>query len=133
MLQNITVWDGVADWSPPSGSSAVLDSSREADIDGWYGAETFHAQTPAVDSVDPVSGSTAGGTTVTVQGYNLEGDDVVVKFDGVAATNIQNQTKTSLDCDTPAHAAGSVDVTIENDVGTWTGRSTLSSGFEYTA
>lgn len=133
LIENAVLWDGVAEWSPPASTTAVEDTSEESKIDGWYGDSTFHDPTPAIDSILPVSGGTAGGTTVTVTGYNLEGADVVVKFDGVEATNITNQTKTSLDCDTPAHAAESVDVTVENGAGTWTGRSTLSGGFEYTA
>ena len=130
-IETVAMWDGVADWSPPAGTSAVLDGSSEAVLDGWYAAATFHRQTPAIDSIDPVTGVAAGGETVTITGYNLDLSDITVKFDGVAATNIANQTKTSLQCDTPAHAAGAVDVTIENGEGTWTGRSTLSGGFTY--
>ena len=136
LIINVVLWDGEAQWSPPVGTTAVADSTGEeqrASIDGWYGAETFHRPTPAIDSIDPATGPAAGGTTITVAGYNLDGADVVVKFDGVEATNIQNQTKTSLQCDTPAHAAGSVDVTVENENGSWTGQDTLTNGYEYTA
>jgi hypothetical protein len=136
LIENVILWDGEAEWSPPVGTTAVPDSTGEelrASIGGWYGAETFHGPTPAIDSIDPVSGAAAGGTTITVAGFNLHLSDIVVKFGGVEATNIQNQTKTSLQCDTPAHAAGAVDVTIENGEGSWTGRSTLSNGYEYTA
>ena len=132
LILTVAMWDGVADWSPPAGMTAVLDGSGEAGIDGWYGAATFHTQTPAIDSLDPTSGAAAGGTTVTITGYNLDGDDVVVKFDGTLATNLAAQSKTSLQCDVPAHAAGVVDVTVENDAGSWTGRSTLVGGFTYT-
>lgn len=131
LIENIAMWDGVAAWSPPPGTTAVLDSTPEAIIDGRYQASTFYGPTPAIDSIDPVTGVAAGGETVTITGYNLDLSDITVKFDGVAATNIANQTKTSLQCDTPAHAAGAVDVTIENGEGLWTGRSTLSGGFTY--
>ena len=138
LIENVVLWDGEAQWSPDEGYTAVADAAndstdREAVVDGWYGAETFHGPTPAIDSIDPVSGAAAGGTTVTITGYNLNLPDIALKFDGVEATNIQNQTKTSLQCDTPAHAAGAVDVTIDNGEESWTGRSTLSSGFEFTA
>lgn len=132
LIENITVWDGVTPWTPPAGTTAV-EYTDEARIDGWYSDPDWNGPTPAIDSIDPATGGTAGGDTVTIQGYNLDLDDVEVKFDGVAATNIQNQTKTSLQCDTPAHAAGAVDVTIENGEGSWTGRSTLTDGFEYAA
>jgi len=131
LIETVAMWDGATSWSPPAGTTAVLDASDEARIDGWYGAATFHGPTPAIDSLDPVSGAAAGGTTVTITGYNLEGADVVVKFDGVEATNIANQSKTSLQCDAPAGAVGAVDVTVENGAGTWTGRGTLSAGFAY--
>lgn len=131
LIENVVVWDGVTQWSPPASTSAVEDASDEAVIDGRYQASVFHGPTPAIDLVDPVSGAAAGGTTVTVNGYNLHLEDVVVKFDGVEATNLQNRTKTSLQCDSPAHVTGSVDVLVENGEGTWTGRSTLTDGFEY--
>lgn len=133
LIENVVAWDGVSEWSPPTDTTAVEDSSNESMIDGRYQTSTFYGPTPAIDSIDPVSGGTAGGTTVTITGYNLDLSDVVIKFDGTEATNITNQTKTSLQCDTPAHAAESIDVVVENGEGTWTGRSTLSSGYEYTA
>lgn len=133
LIVNVIEWDGAAAWSPPAGTTAVVIAAAEAVIDGWYAASTFHAPSPAIDSIDPATDVAAGGATVTIQGYNLGGPDVVVKFDGVSATNIVNQTKTSLQCDVPAHATGTVDVTVENDAGSWTGRGTLTSGFEFTA
>ena len=137
LIENLVAWDGVAVWSPPAGTTVVSDSTGESEararIDGWYGSPNFYPPMPSISAVDPISGAAAGGTTVTVTGYNLHLSDVIVKFDGVEATNIQNQTQTSLQCDTPAHAAGSVNVTIENGEGSWTGRSTLAGGFEYTA
>jgi hypothetical protein len=52
-----------------------------------------------------------------------------VKFDGTPATGVSiSPDGTSVTCDTPAHAAGVVDIVIEND-DAQTG--TLSSGFEY--
>ena len=135
---NVVEWDGVSDWSPPAGTSAVLAPTGEEDppvtmayVNGWRDGDGFHFPTPGIDSLDLVTGAAAGGTTVTVTGYNLDLSDVVVKFGGVAATNITNQTKTSLQCDTPAHAVGVVDVTIENGEGLWTGRSSLTGGFTY--
>jgi len=133
LIENVVVWDGETQWSPPSGTTGVLDSSDEAKIRGWYTeAAGFNDPMPKITGINPASGAAAGGTTVTISGLNLGGSDVVVKFDGTTATNITNQSATSLDCDTPAHAAGDVDVTVENDAGTWTGQYTLTDGFEYT-
>lgn len=133
LVLNMVVWDGVAAWSPPAGSTAVEDTGGTAKIDGWYESGVgFHDATPKITGIDPTTGPAAGGTTVTITGYNLDWGTVDVKFDGVSATNIQNRTKTSLQCDTPAHAAGAVDVTVSNENGSWTGQNTLASGFTYT-
>lgn len=133
LILNYVVWDGESAWTPPAGTTAVEDTGGEARIDGRYQSSTFYGPTPAIDSIDVTSGGTAGGTAVVVTGYNLHLPDVTVKFDGVEATNISAQTKTSLSCETPAHVAGAVDVTVENGEGSWTGRGTLSGGFEYTS
>jgi len=133
-IEMVAEWDGESAWSPPAGRTAVLsDDSDAVAIDGWYDETNGFHRRPIITSVDPVSGGTAGGTTVTVYGRWLDQGTVSVKFDGVAATNLQNITNESLECDAPAHAAGSVDVTVENNYGTFAGQNTLASGFEYTA
>ena len=133
-ILNNVAWDG----STPCDFEAIygpvtlhLDESGESKINGWYGGGAFHDPMPKITGIDPDTGAVAGGTAVTVTGENLNTPGVAVKFDGVVATNIQNQGDTSLQCDTPAHDAGQVDVTVENDAGTWTGHFTLSSGYEY--
>jgi hypothetical protein len=135
MVANIVMWDPVAspDWTPPTNTTAVEDAADQAVIRGWYDDPDFKAIMPKITSIDPATGPAAGGTTVTIQGLNLDSPGVVVKFDGVDATNLQNITDTSLQCDTPAHAAGTVDVTVENTAGSWTGQNVLTDGFEYTA
>lgn len=131
LILNMIVWDGVTSWTPPAGSTAVEDTGDAGKIDGNYTGSVFHDIMPKITSIDPTSGAAAGGDTVTVTGYNLDYGTVDVKFDGISATNIQNRTKTSLQCDIPAHAAGAVDVTVENENGSWTGQNTLSGGFTY--
>lgn len=131
LIVNMVVWDGVTQWSPPAGTTAVEDVSNEGRIDGNYTGSAFHNIMPKITGVDPATGDAAGGTTVTITGYNLDYGTVDVKFDGVSATNIANRTKTSLQCDTPAHAVGAVDVTVENENGSWAGQSALVGGFTY--
>jgi hypothetical protein len=81
---------------------------------------------PTVLSVAPASGSTAGGTEVTINGANFA-EGAVVTIGGVAATNVRVSGTTKILAITGAHAAGAVDVTVTVD-----GRSsTLSSAFTY--
>jgi hypothetical protein len=77
----------------------------------WYAATISLAlqPTPAVTSLDVTSGSTAGGTAVTITGTSFYG--VVpasgVTFGGTAATSVVVVSDTSITCVTPAHTAGS--------------------------
>jgi len=77
----------------------------------WYAATISLAPqpAPAVTSLDVTSGSTAGGTAVTITGTSFYG--VVpasgVTFGGTAATSVVVVSDTSITCVTPAHAVGS--------------------------
>jgi len=73
--------------------------------------------TPTVTSVAPSSGSTAGGSAVTITGTNLMGG--TVKFGTVSAPNVTCTTATSCTGTTPsASVAGVVDVTVTTTGGT---------------
>ena len=83
---------------------------------------------PMVSSVSPNSGSTAGGTAVTITGTNFA-SGATVTFGGKAARNVVVVNSTTIAATTPAHAAGAVTVTV-----TVNGRSgKLVDGFTYTA
>lgn len=71
-------------------------------------------QQPTITTISPTSGSTLGGTSVTINGTNFA-NDATLTFGGVAASSvvISNNGKT-ITATTPAHAAGSVDVTVTN-------------------
>ncbi len=58
---------------------------------------------PAVNSFYPNSGSTRGGTAVTITGENFAADTSVA-FDGMPAPTVQIQSSTSITAVTPAHA-----------------------------
>jgi hypothetical protein len=79
-----------------------------------------------VSSISPTSGTTLGGTTVTITGTNFTGT-ITVTVGGVAATDVRASGTTSLTAITPAHAAGTVDVVVAASTGT----ATLTSGFAY--
>jgi hypothetical protein len=72
---------------------------------------------PAITSVGPASGSTAGGTTVTISGTRLA-DVTGVTFGGVAATATTVTSDNQVSAVAPAHAAGPVDVRTSNAAGT---------------
>jgi hypothetical protein len=82
---------------------------------------------PTVTSLSPTVGPTGGGTLVTVTGTNFN-TATAVYFGGVAATSFTITSNTGLIATTPAQAAGTIDVTVENPAGT----SALGSGDRFT-
>ncbi|MEA2238310.1 MAG: hypothetical protein QOC81_3034 [Thermoanaerobaculia bacterium] len=81
---------------------------------------------PTISSISPASGSTAGGTVVTINGTGFSNS--TVKFGGTLATNV-SVTSTAITATTPAHAAGKVDVVVTNGD---TQSATLALGYTYT-
>lgn len=67
--------------------------------------------TPTVTSISPTSGSTAGGTSITITGTNLTGASSITV--GVnACTSVVVTSATSASCTTPAGTAGSASVVV---------------------
>jgi len=91
-------------------------------------AFTFVAPTPTIATVAPASGSTLGGTVVTITGTNLAGASTVA-FGGTAATSFTVDSATQVTATTPAHAAGAVNVAVTTPGGT----ATRTGGFTYVA
>jgi hypothetical protein len=94
--------------------------------------ETHRA--PTVSSIAPSSGTTAGGTNVTITGTGFKQvDDVKVYIGGISAgemlSNIVVVSATQITATTRAHAPGTFDVIVVNPDGQ-TGR--LKSGFTFT-
>ncbi|HVX07592.1 IPT/TIG domain-containing protein [Humibacter sp.] len=71
---------------------------------------------PVIDSLSPDHGPEAGGTTVTITGTGFTGATGVT-FGGVAGTNLTIIDDTHLTIDSPAHAAGQVDVVVTTPLG----------------
>jgi alpha-tubulin suppressor-like RCC1 family protein/chitodextrinase len=78
-----------------------------------YGADVVFTTLagPTIVSLSPTSGTTDGGTSVTITGTNLTGTTVVT-FGGAAATAVTAVNATIVTCVTPAKAAGTVDVIL---------------------
>jgi hypothetical protein len=89
---------------------------------------TYVSTAPGVTSISPTSGTTAGGTPVTITGTNFV-SGATVTFGGTAATGVTVGSSTSITATTPAHAAGAVNVVVTNP-NTQTG--TLTNGYTYT-
>jgi hypothetical protein len=81
---------------------------------------------PTISGISPSSGSTSGGTTVTLTGTNFAAGAAVV-IGGVAATGVTVISSTSLRAVTGARAAGAADVVVT--VGTQS--ATLVRGYTY--
>ena len=89
---------------------------------------TYTNPAPTVSSISPVSGTTAGGTPVTITGTGfLTG--ATVKLGGTSATGVSVTNSTTITATTAAHAAGAVDVVVTN---TDAQSGTLSQGYTYT-
>ncbi|WP_378945955.1 cadherin-like beta sandwich domain-containing protein [Mesorhizobium sp. ANAO-SY3R2] len=88
---------------------------------------TRAAAAPTLTSAAPNSGNAAGGTTVTLSGSNLTGASAV-RFGGTSASSFTVVNDTTITATIPAHAAGSVDVSVNTPGGS----ATLTSGFTYT-
>jgi hypothetical protein len=90
---------------------------------------TAAAPTVSVTAVNPSMGSHVGGLSVTITGSGfLTGASVT--FGGAAATNVVVVNATTITAKTPAHAAGSVNVTVTNSNAT---TATLTGGYTYLA
>ena len=77
----------------------------------------FAAAAPTVTAISPATGSTAGGTVVTVTGTNLTGATKAA-FGGTAGTTLTVVSATQVKITSPAHAAGAVDVQVTTAGGT---------------
>ena len=82
---------------------------------------------PAVTSVSPDTGSTAGGTNVTITGTSFIAG-ATVSFGGTAATNVNVVSATSITATSPA-GSGIVDVTVTTARGT--SATGAADGFTY--
>lgn len=88
------------------------------DPDGNSAPVDFDYVDPAaeIDTLSPTTGGTAGGTAVTVNG-SWFGDATAVTFGGTPGTSFTVVNDGVIEVDSPAHAAGAVDVIVESPNG----------------
>ncbi|HEY2978588.1 MAG TPA: IPT/TIG domain-containing protein, partial [Burkholderiaceae bacterium] len=79
----------------------------------FRGAGATQSTAPFVSAVSPTSGSTGGGTAVSISGGRFA-SGAGVSFGGAAASNVSVASASSITATTPAHAAGAVTVVVTN-------------------
>ena len=84
---------------------------------------------PTITGVSPSSGTTAGGTAVTITGTDFS-SVAAVTFGDTAATAVTVVGDTNMTATTPAHAAETVDVVVTND---FNRSGTLTNGYTFVA
>ena len=105
----------------PGGQAATLTNG--------YSYASAQAPAPTVSTITPNSGSTAGGTAVTINGSNFT-SGATVSIGSTAATNVTVVNSTTITATTPAHAAGTVNVVVTNADAQ---SGTLVNGFTFTS
>ena len=114
--------------TPAHGAGAVnVVVTNDFGSDTLYSGFTYNGA-PVVNSIDPEHGSIFGGLPVTISGAAFTSTaDTDVYFDGDAAANVVVVNSTTITCDTPGHAAGTVGVEVVNS----NGSDTLPGCFTY--
>lgn len=87
------------------------------------------APAPTVSSVSPNTGTTAGGTSITITGSDFVATPTVT-IGGASATGCSFVNSTTLTCTTPAGSAGAANVVVTNPDAQ---SGTLVGGFTYTS
>jgi hypothetical protein len=82
---------------------------------------------PVVSTITPNSGSTVGGTSITINGSGFQ-NNATVSLGGSLASSVAVVNSSTITASTPAHAAGTVDVVVTNTDGQ---SGTKSGGFTY--
>jgi hypothetical protein len=87
------------------GEAVVHDDGSPASSDG--NIDLANVSKPRIDALGATkSGSTAGGTEISLTGHAFDVATPTVKVNGVAATSVSVASATSLTCDTPAGTIG---------------------------
>jgi hypothetical protein len=134
------IWSANSSWTSTQVRDRLLTTATDLGTKGYdttFGAGLINPSTalcghmclaPAITAVSPTSGSTLGGTSVTVTGTSFNGATAVT-FGGSAAASYTVNSATQITATTPAAAASAVNVSV-----TTTGGSAISTNaFTYVA
>src|SRR5579872_1898974 len=104
--------------SPPGTGSVDVTVTTPGGTSATSSADLFtYLPAPTVTGVSPASGPLAGGNTVTITGTNFA-NPATVTFGGVAASNVDVMSSTTITLTAPAGTAGSVNVIVTTPGGT---------------
>jgi hypothetical protein len=104
-------------WSPVPKAAGLVNVNVTNGYGSGNGNIFTYVTPPSVSSCAPTTGSTNGGTAVTITGANMAGVTSVT-FGGTAATGVSVVNSTTITCTAPAHTAGLVSVAVTNGYGT---------------
>ena len=113
-----------------AGAVSVVVTNTDAQSGTLNNGYTYTGSNPAptVTAINPTSGTSGGGTPVTITGTGFLAG-ATVTFGGTAATGVTVVSSTSITATTPAHAAGAVNVVVTN---TDAQSGTRTNGYTYT-
>jgi hypothetical protein len=113
-VQSATTLTAVA----PAGSGGTVDVtvSTPGGPSATSSADQYAYVPPSVSAVNPVTGPTTGGNTVTITGTNFV-SGATVDFGTNAGTSVNVQSSTTLTAVAPAGSGGTVDVTVSTPGG----------------
>ena len=111
-----TVTDTAAYNAAPS-TTSLTEVAKSIDALQFHGASAVPVGVATVTHLSVSSGSTAGGTTVTITGTNFTPGSLVY-FGGVEAASITVTSATSITAVPPAEGISTVDVMVVNQTGT---------------
>lgn len=112
----------------PAGSGAVNVTVETPGGSGTLSnAFTYAVPVPVISGVNPASGPTAGGTSVTISGSNFTGA-TAVKFGATDASSFSVNSAASITATSPSGSSGTVDITVTTPAGT----STTSAADQFT-
>jgi len=120
-----------AAWSAVNAPTGTVNVSVTA-MGGTASGSGRFPTAPTVSTLSPISGSTAGDTTVTLSGDDFVAGSTSVVIGGtvIPAASVTVNSATSLSFTTPAHAAGNAAVTVTSPNGT---SGAVPGGFTYVA
>ena len=112
-----------------SGSVNVVVTNSDSQSGTLTNGYSYNPSNPAptVSKVSPSSGSTAGGSAISITGTGFLAG-ATVKLGGSSATGVTVVSSTSITATTPAHSAGSASIVVTNTDGQ---SGTLTNGYSY--
>ncbi len=121
--------------APPNGNIAppgyymlfILDSNGVPSVSSSVLLNNSSSPAPTVSSISPNSGTTSGGTAVTIAGTGFQ-SGAKVTLGGTSATGVTVVSSTKITATTPSKSAGGADVVVTN---TDTQSGKLTQGFTF--